>query len=147
MMILPDSSVLIPYFVRNSYVDRIEGALRAGRLALCSVVATEIMAGAFDQEDRQLYAGFVDRTRRSGLVVTPGDEEWQTCGRLLSRYRERFGDIRVRDHQNDALIVLTARRLARDTETTILTENERHLHTWLSFIHNHAGLRIEAMRR
>lgn len=146
-MIVPDSSVLIPYFVRNSYVERVESALRSGRLALCSVVATEIIAGAFDQEDRQLYEGFVDRARRSGLVITPGDEEWQTCGRLLSRYRERFGDIRVRDHQNDVLVVLTARRLARETETTILTENERQFNTWLGFIRNHAGLRIEATRR
>ncbi len=72
---------------------------------------------------------------------------WRTCGRLLSRYRGRFGDIRTRDHQNDVLIVLTGRQLARDEETIILTENDAHFATWLGFIRDPSRLRIEAARR
>ena len=45
------------------------------------------------------------------------------------------------------LIVMSALRLAQDQETTILTENDRHLATWLSLLPNRYGLRIEAARR
>ena len=105
------------------------------------------MAGARDQDERRRYDRFFDHCRRLGLVVTPNDDEWCTCGRLLSRYRARYGAIKAQDHQNDVLIVLTARRLARDDETTILTENDAHLNTWLSLAHDRSGLRIDALRR
>lgn len=147
MTILPDSSVLIPYFARHTYVARIEGALRTGHLALCSIVAAEIMAGARDQEERRGYDRFFERARRLGLIVTPNDEAWRRCGRILSRYRERYGQIHVRDHQNDVLIVLTAIHLAHEVETTIITENDAHLNTWLSFVPDRSGVRVEAMRR
>ena len=147
MTILPDSSVFIPYFARHRYVEPVEGALRAGRLALCSVVAAEVIAGARDRDERRLYDQFFERCRRLGLIVTPHDEAWRTCGRMLSRYRQRYGDIRARDQQNDVLIVLAARQLARDDEVAILTENDAHLLTWLALIHDRAGVRVQAMRR
>jgi len=147
MTILPDSSILIAYFARASYGDRLERDLRAGRLVLSSVVAEEVLAGARDQEEQKIYDDFFDRCRRSGSIATPTDEMWRTCGRLLSRYRGRFGDIRTRDHQNDVLIMLAGRQLARDEETVILTENDAHFATWLGFIRDPSRLRIEAARR
>src|SRR5438067_3894923 len=121
--------------------------MAARRLVLCSVVAEEIMAGAHGQAERRRYDAFFARFDRSGRIVTPNDQEWRTCGRVLSRYRERLGALEPRDHQNDVLIVMSALRLAQDQETTILTENDRHLATWLSLLPNRYGLRIEAARR
>lgn len=147
MTIFPDSSVFIPYLVRRRYATRIESESRAGRIALCSVVATEVLAGARSREERRLYEGFFARFQRTGLVATPSEDEWFTCGRLLARYRDRYGDIRTRDHQNDVLIVLTARRLARGDDVILWTENDAHFATWLNMVGNKSGLRIESARR
>lgn len=149
MNILPDSSILIPYLRNGSYAGRVERGLGARRFALCSVVAAEVMAGARGQDERRAYDAFFIRLERSGHAVTPNDLDWRTCGRLLSRYRERYGAIEARDHQNDVLIVLCGLRLGRQQqqETIILTENDRDLTTWLSFIRNRQGLRVETARR
>ncbi|MCA1598171.1 MAG: PIN domain-containing protein [Chloroflexi bacterium] len=147
MIVLPDSSILIAFFAHASYGDRIERELRAGRFALCSVVAQEVLAGARDRSEIRLYDRFFTRCERLGVVVTPNDESWRACGRLLYRYRRRYGDIRTRDHQNDVLIMLTGLQLAREQETVILTENDAHFATWLGFIRDPSRLRIEAARR
>jgi hypothetical protein len=55
--------------------------------------------------------------------------------------------MRARDHQNDVLILLSGRQLARDEETVVLTENDAHFEVWLGFLHDRARLRIEAARR
>ncbi len=79
--------------------------------------------------------------------MTPIDSEWLSCGRMISRYQERYGKIRSRDHQNDILILLMALRLARQEETILMTENDVDFAVWLNFVHDHARLRIEAVRR
>jgi predicted nucleic acid-binding protein len=127
-------------------VERLGGALRAGRLVLCSVVAEEIMAGARNQQERQNYDAFFTTFLRLGLVVTPTDAAWRRCGRLLSRYRERYGAIAPRDHQNDVLIVLSALQLAQTTPTTLLTENDADLIAWRVLAQDRSALRIEALR-
>jgi predicted nucleic acid-binding protein len=143
---LPDSSDLIPYLRGRSYLERVDRDLAARRLVLCSVVAEEIMAGAHGQAERRRYDAFFARFDRLGHIVTPDDQDWRRRGRMLSRYRERFGAIEPRDHQNDVLIVLSALRLAQDQETAILTQKDRHLTTWLSLLPNRYGLRIERVR-
>ena len=146
MIRLPDSSVLIPYLRGRSYLERVDRDMAARRLVLCSVVAEEVMAGAHGQAERHRYDAFFARFDRLGRIITPDNQDWRRCGRVLSRYRERFGAIEPRDHQNDVLIVLSALHLAQDQETTILTENDRHLATWLNLLPNCYGLRIEAVR-
>jgi len=103
--------------------------------------------GARDRSELQLYDHFFARCAHLGVITTPTDESWRACGRLLYRYRQRYGDIRTRDHQNDVLIMLAGRQLARDEETVILTENDAHFATWLGFIRDPSRLRIEAARR
>jgi len=105
------------------------------------------LAGARDRTDRQDYELFFALSRRAGLVVTLVEPEWFSCGRMISRYQERYGKIRSRDHQNDILILLMALRLARQEETTLVTENDVDFAVWLNFIHDRARLRIEAVRR
>jgi len=79
--------------------------------------------------------------------VTPDDGIWDSAGRIISRYRERYGAIEPRDHLNDVLILLVALRLARQEETILITENDSDFMTWLGFVHDRARLRIEAVRR
>ncbi len=59
VLVLADSSVLIPYLSRRAYIQRVEHELSRERLVLCSVVATEIMVGARDQIERRRYDRFV----------------------------------------------------------------------------------------
>jgi len=40
-----------------------------------------------------------------------------------------------------------ALRLARQEETILMTENDVDFAVWLNFVHDHARLRIEAVRR
>ena len=94
-----------------------------------------------------MYTQFFDKAARLGMVVTPDDKAWRACGNLLSRYKERYGSIQARDHQNDVLIALTARELARREETTIVTANDAHFATWLSLVHDRANLHIQPVRR
>src|SRR5690242_11758666 len=98
MRILPDSSVLIPYLTRERHRMAIELAVQQGRIAICSVVAAEIRAGARDRAERQRYDRFFALCRRRGVTVTPDEAAWHTCGRMLSRYRERYGSLNIRDH-------------------------------------------------
>lgn len=147
MTILADSSILIPYLRGHSYRERVDRDIRARRLVLCSVVAEEIMAGAREQQERRAYDAFFSRFDQAGRIVVPDGHDWLHCGRLLSRYRERFGAIEPRDHQNDVLIVLSGLRLAQQEPTAIVTENEADLLTWLSLLRHRHSLRIEAVRR
>lgn len=105
------------------------------------------MAGARNRYERQMYDRFFDQFTRSELVITPDAVSWRASGRLLSRYRERYGAIAVGDHQNDVLIALTARVLAQSEETTIMTENDADFRTWLRLMGDYPGLHLRAMRR
>jgi predicted nucleic acid-binding protein len=147
MIRLVDSSVFIPYLLGRYYVALVDSWILARRLLLCSVVVEEITAGARDQEERRRYDAFFAEFRRQGLIITPTHEEWQTCGRLLSRYRQRFGAIEPRDHQNDVLILLTAIRASRDEETILVTENDSDFRTWLRLTNDRTSVRIAALRR
>lgn len=147
MFRLPESSVLIPYLRNRTYGPRIEADIDDGRMLLSSVVCEEILAGARDGYERRRYDTFFSRFRRDGLLVTPTDDEWHTCGHLISRYGGRFGRVLARDHQNDVLILLSAPRWAQEEETTLLTENDADFRTWLRLLPRQSGLRIAAMRR
>lgn len=143
----PDSSILIPYFRGAAYLDLIHEPVVSKRLWLSAVAILEVLAGARTQHERQRYARFFDRSQRRGQILTPTEEDWRTCGLLLSRFQRRYGAIEPRDHQNDVLILLTAIRSARDEETTLLTENDADFHMWLGLIGNRSGLSIVAMRQ
>jgi len=95
-----------------------------GTRSLVDVVAAEVIAGARDRDERRLYDQFFERCRRLGLIVTPHDEAWRTCGRMLSRYRQRYGDIGACDHENDVRIALAEGQLLREDEGGFLTEKD-----------------------
>jgi len=80
VLILPDSSVLIPYLIQRVYAEPVERQLRLKRLILCSVVAEEIMAGARDQTERRRYNRFFALFQTARLSATPTDGAWHTAG-------------------------------------------------------------------
>jgi predicted nucleic acid-binding protein len=122
----------------------IERAVQQGRIAICSVVAAEVRAGARDRAERQQYDRFFALCRGRGVTVTPDEAAWHKCGRMLSRYRERYGSLDIRDHQNDVLILLSAGQLAMEEETALLTQNFTQFRTWLHLSGHRPGLSIEA---
>lgn len=147
VLVLPDTSVLIPYLARRAYVQRVERELSRERLVLCSVVASEILVGARDHIERRRYNAFFALFHRTSLVATPDDGTWIAAASIVSRYRERHGAIEPRDHLNDILILLTALRLSREQQTILVTENDADFKTWLAFVHDRSRLRIETVRR
>ena len=144
---IPETSVLIPYLREGHYRSEIRRAVHEGRMLLISVVTEEILAGARDYRQQREYDTFFDLFRHRGLVLTPTDADWQTCGRLLSRFRRRFGGIEPKDHQNDILILLSALAVAREHETVLMTENIAHFRMWLTFLQDAPAMQIDAMRR
>lgn len=147
MRTVPDSSILIPVLREEAYQAEIRQSIARKRMWLSDVVVAELMAGARTQHERRRYVRFFAPLRQHGNVLTPTPQEWDTCGRLLSRYRQQYGDIKPRDHQNDVLILLSAVRSAHDEETVLLTENDADFAMWLGMLRNTAGLRIQPRRR
>lgn len=64
-MVLPDTSVWIPYFRSSSGAegDRLEALIEAGEVAICGPVLAELLGGA-------------DDTQRSSILDTVGGLPW-----------------------------------------------------------------------
>lgn len=127
--VIVDSSVLIPFLRSGTYGSLIARLANQGRFLLCSVVAMELLEGAIDQRQRrrmrQQFQRFEPRA-----VASPNHQDWTKAGELMSRYAERWGGIDGRKHQNDVLIVLTARR----HETEVLTNDIHDMRIWAKMV-------------
>lgn len=85
-MVLPDTSVWIPYFRSASGAegDRLEALIEEGEVAICGPVFAELLGGAGDAQ-------------RSSIVDTVGDlpwaeldhGSWLDIGAVASRLRQR----------------------------------------------------------
>jgi predicted nucleic acid-binding protein len=85
-VVLPDTSVWIPYFRSGSGVegDRLEALIEAGEIAICGPVLAELLGGA-------------DDAQQTAIVDTAGDlpwadldhSSWQEVGALARRLRQR----------------------------------------------------------
>ncbi|MBI3972165.1 MAG: hypothetical protein HY332_12815 [Chloroflexi bacterium] len=114
-----DTSVLIPYFRVGAYDATVEDRLGDGRLYLASPVALELYAGTRDQAEKRALDAFVGSFQRRGLLLTPTHDDHILAGILLSRRRRLQGDLHVRDHLMDVLIILSAAQIGG----TVLTTN------------------------
>ena len=84
-MVLPDTSVWIPYFRRESGVegDRLEALIEVGEVAICGPVLAELLGGAGDEQ-------------QTAIVDTVGDlpwadldrASWQVVGAVARRLRQ-----------------------------------------------------------
>ena len=92
-------------------------ALARGQVWFSSVVACELYAGTRSIEERRLLDRLVRGATRGGRLLAPTSDEWVLAGTLIAR-RIRFdGPMRPRDHLADVLIVVSAARIAADSET------------------------------
>jgi predicted nucleic acid-binding protein len=110
----------------GAYEGELVEALHAGRLYLSSLVGLELYAGTRDQAEKRALDTLVASFRRRGFMVTPSEDDHLLAGILLSRQRRLTGDLQVRDHVVDLLIVLSTSQLTG----TVLTANVRHLAQW-----------------
>jgi predicted nucleic acid-binding protein len=84
-MVLPDTSVWIPYFRDRSGAngDRLEALIVAGEVAVCGPVLAELLAGAGDSQ-REAIAGTV-----GGLPLASLDRvAWEEVGAVARRLRQ-----------------------------------------------------------
>ncbi len=121
-----ETSVLIPFLRSGAFASEIESARIRGRLQLPSIATLELYAGVRTQAEKRELDGFVLGFTRRGLVLTPTDQDHVLAGILLSRRRQQAGDLNVRDHIMDVLIVLSAAQVGG----TVLTQNVRHMELW-----------------
>jgi hypothetical protein len=83
-MVLPDTSVWIPYFRSHSGEegDRLEALIRRGEVAICGPVLAELLAGAGDSQ-RKAIVGTVGHLRLADL----NRAAWEEVGSLARRLR------------------------------------------------------------
>jgi len=84
-MVLPDTSVWIPYFRNRSGIDgdQLEALIVAGEVAVCGPVLAELLAGAGDSQ-RETIAGTV-----GGLPLASLDRlAWEEAGAVARRLRQ-----------------------------------------------------------
>jgi predicted nucleic acid-binding protein len=84
-MVLPDTSVWIPYFRSHSGLDgdHLEELIEAGEVAVCGPVLAELLAGAGDAQ-REAVIGTVGGLPLAGL----NRSAWERVGGLARRLRE-----------------------------------------------------------
>jgi predicted nucleic acid-binding protein len=84
-MVLPDTSVWIPYFRSQSGAegDRLEALVAEGEVAVCGPVVAELLAGARDAQ-REAIVGTVGGLPFAGLDRAG----WEDVGALAQRLRQ-----------------------------------------------------------
>ena len=88
------------------------------------VVFCELHAGVTTRND---HADIETLRRTLGEKIVGTDvNDWLLAGRCLTRYAERWGRVRPRDHLADVLVAVTAARLG----ATVASEDVRGLTQW-----------------
>jgi len=110
-------------FDTNVYIEAIQGGPQAQayqlllatlpRTYLSAVVVQELITGAVDAVGERLVGRFIQRTERTGRVVTPTYADWKETGRVLARISRREPGQRTRIPRlvNDVLLALSARQI------------------------------------
>jgi predicted nucleic acid-binding protein len=113
-----DSSVYIGHWERGLYADTLATVRRAFIVRHSAVVLSELRRGARTRPAQRLVDGLAALAREPW---EPTADDWWEAGRLIRTIGDRLGwEIgKRREFQNDALIVLTARRYG----ATVVTAN------------------------
>lgn len=110
-------------FDTNVYIEAIQGGPQAQayqlllatlpRTYLSAVVVQELITGAVDAVGERLVGRLIQRTERTGRVVTPTYADWKETGRVLARISRREPGQRTRIPRlvNDVLLALSARQI------------------------------------
>ncbi len=121
-----DSSVLIPWLRTQRYDDLVATAFESRRFLLSTVVAMELYAGTRSRGDKQDLDRMVQALTGIGRVVSPEPEDFYTAGQLVATYSRRYGQLALRDHVNDILIVLGTWRARAE----LFTVNHQDMERW-----------------
>jgi predicted nucleic acid-binding protein len=121
-----DSSVLIPYFSRGAHRMEVRESIDRGRMRVSSLVALELYAGTRSAAEKRVLDEFFAYFARRGWSMTAAHDDHTLSGQLLARRRRIVGEMAVRDHLIDVLIVVSAARVGG----TVITANVRHMEPW-----------------
>ncbi len=121
-----DSSVLIPWLRTQRYDDLVATAFESRRFILSTVVAMELYAGTRNRGDKQDLDRMVQALTGIGRVVSPEPEDFYTAGQLVATYSRRYGQLALRDHVNDILIVFGTWRARAE----LFTVNHQDMERW-----------------
>lgn len=121
-----DSSILIPWLRSRQYDDWVTTAFHGRQFVLSTVVGMELYAGTRSRRDKQDLDSIVQALTSIGRVISPEPDDFYTAGQVVATYTRRYGQVTLRDHANDILIVLGAWR----TGAELVTVNRQDMERW-----------------
>jgi predicted nucleic acid-binding protein len=86
----------------------------------------ELYAGTRSRRDKQDLDSIVQALTSIGRVISPEPDDFYTAGQVVATYTRRYGQVTLRDHANDILIVLGAWR----TGAELVTVNRQDMERW-----------------
>lgn len=136
-------------FDTNIYIHAIQGGPASNEYALlltllpstylCSVVSSELYAGALDSFGVRRVRHFVSRSERVGRVVTPTHSSWNEAGQIMAKISREEPEYRSKLPVlfNDALIALCALQIG----ATVCTKDKEDFH----LIRRHKRFNLEVI--
>jgi predicted nucleic acid-binding protein len=116
---IPDTSFLIEHFRKETVQEAFLNLNRYYHITFSSVVLMELLAGAFDPNERKL----IDRIARNFTVVSVTERQWFLCGEIMMKLRRdrKVDRERVKGLLADILIAVSV----RGTGAVLITRNEK----------------------
>jgi predicted nucleic acid-binding protein len=116
---IPDTSFLIEHFRKETVQEAFLNLNRYYHITFSSVVLMELLAGAFDPNERKL----IDRIARNFTVVSVTERLWFLCGEIMMKLRRdrKVDRERVKGLLADILIAVSV----RGTGAVLITRNEK----------------------
>ena len=123
MKYLFDTNVYVALLTERGLIEQVTPLLRRLLPAtyLSSVVHFELLRGAHGEMGRARVSRATRSLERTGRVIAPTREDWVVSGTVQSRIWDEHPSQRMKDLQNDLLIVSGARRIG----ALVVTENVR----------------------
>lgn len=114
-----DTSFLIEHFRKGTVQEAFLNLNRYYHITFSSVVLMELLAGAFDPNERKL----IDRIARNFTVISVTERQWFLCGELMMKLRKdkKIDRERVKGLLADILIAVSV----RGTGAVLITRNEK----------------------
>ena len=124
---VPDTTVFIDLIRQPGKLAGFLDTVEKGQIFLSAVVAAELYAGTRSRAEALLVDEIVDSFVGIERLLTPTWGEWAIAGRLIGRRARLYGDLRLRDHLADILIVVSAARIKGE----VASANQEHMWTWI----------------
>jgi len=118
-----DTSVYIPFLRDGIIHPKFPEDFINPLLYMCSVVVSELYAGAHDSQSIKLLDKLYHTFQKVGRLIVPNDDDWRQTGGIIAKSRKKYGydSTYLSRLQNDILIACSARRIG----AFVLTKNEK----------------------